>query len=704
MKNGSGVQYCFSLVFFLAGLLVGPAAGQANEENVTASVPKELIGLSLEALMDIKVTSVSRKDQKLADAAAAVFVITQDDIRRSGATSIPEALRLAPGVQVARIDSNKWAVSIRGFNGRFANKLLVLVDGRSVYTQLFSGVFWESQDTVLEDIERIEVIRGPGAALWGSNAVNGVINIITKKAEDTNGAMVSGTAGSYERGTVTARYGAQLGEATDLRLYAKYLDRGTGTDFSGKTAHDSWNMTRGGFRLDSKPNDHDTFTFQGDYFDSSLNETYNFYRLPTFSNPSNTWVSNATATASGGDLLGRWQKSFSDNNSLSLQLYYDHNERNLEVVKEQRDTADIDFQHRFSLFSSQDVVWGLGYRYSHDRLGFTPFISYNGASKATNLYSAFIHDEIKLVPQKLSLILGTRLEHNDFTGFEVLPNGRLLWTPDQQNSFWGAVSRAVRTPSRTDRDLIYQALVYKAHSPNETLGQDLPLPVRVESLGNQSFKSETVISYELGYRTEPAQNISFDVALFYNSYKNLRTLSPQGLPTPENMILINGVAVPSNLVQQLVLTNNMHGRSYGVELASSWAPFDNWRLNATYSYINIAVYTDPGNLITNDKENAEKGNPNHQFSIRSAYNITRDIELDLWLRGADRVDKIGGTSIPGYVTMDARIAWKPLKGLEVSLVVQNLLRDHHPEYVPETIGTSPSEMPRSVYGKVTWNF
>ncbi len=647
----------------------------------------DLTELSLEALMDITVTSVSKKPQKLADAAAAAFVISQEDIRRSGATSIPELLRMVPGVQVARIDGSKWAVSIRGFNGRFANKLLVLKDGRSIYTPLFSGVYWEHQDTHLEDIERIEVIRGPGAALWGANAVNGVINIITKSSSDTKGGLVSAGGGSTEKGFGTLRYGFGLGQDTDLRLYGNYANHGPGQYANGNDAHDAWQNGSSGFRLDSKLSDKDSLTVQGDIFSGSYDETYTLYKLPSLADPRYSWIQDSTASTISTNLLTRWQRSFSDTNSLSLQLYYDHYQRSMTVLDEVRDTADLEFQHRFALSSSQDLIWGLGYRYSHDKLNQTPYISLADSQQGVSLYSAFIHDEIHLVPEKLSLILGARFEHNEYTGFEIQPNGRLIWTPTPQHSFWASVSRAVRTPSHGDRDIQYR---FRTLSPLQT---GLPAPIRLEIDGTKNFKSETVIAYELGYRTELLQQLSLDLSLFVNQYDHLR-VRQEG---------ITGIEA-TNLVLRYPLSNDMHGHTYGAELSATWRPYDWWRLQASYSYLCAIMHLDNGSTDDVNRADAAAGSPRHQGSLRSGFDLGKQVELDLWMRVTDQVAYIDGEKIPGYLTMDARIAWKPTKKLELSLVGQNLFQRRHPEYIPEFINTTASEVPRSVYGKLTWKF
>ncbi|NJD90429.1 MAG: TonB-dependent receptor [Geobacter sp.] len=643
--------------------------------------------LPLESLMDLKVTSVSKKSQSLTDAAAAIFVITQEDIRRSGVTNIPDALRMVPGIQVARIDSSKWAVSARGFNGRFSNKLLVLKDGRSIYTPFFLGVYWETQDTVLEDIDRIEVIRGPGASLWGANAVNGVINIITKSSEHTNGLLASAGGGNYEKGFATLRYGGQLSPSTTYRVYAKHLERGHFVDANGNDTNDAWHNSMAGVRMDSSPTATDSFTLQGDYNSGKLNETYKLYRLPADSPPPYDFLTPGRTGIDGGDVFFRWQRKLADSSSHTLQAYYDHDKRDMLILPQTFDNIDIDFQHRFTLGTNQDIIWGAGYRYGSIKLLSSTTLDFPEQSTSTSLYSSFIHDEISLIPNRLSLIFGARLEHNDTTGFELQPNGRLIWTPNQQTSLWTAVSRAVRTPTVGDQQIIYR---YRSLPP-ATPPNSLPIPLRLEILGSTQLKSEEVIAYELGSRSEITTRLSIDVALFYNDYRNLRVLKP-GQPYAET----------TNAVQPFILSNDMHGYAYGAEAALELTPFDWWRLRGAYSFEKLFMYLDGTSIDQINKGNAAGDTPRQQLSIRSGMDLGSGVNLDLWLRAVERIDWIDSQSMPGYATMDARISWKPYKDLELSLVGQNLFHDHRPEFIPEYVNTVPSEIVRSYFAMVTW--
>jgi iron complex outermembrane receptor protein len=673
------------LALLFIPLLISARPAYANSEQKPTN---DLTELTIEALMDIEVTSVSRKPQSLANTAAAVYVINQEDIRRSGAITIPDLLRMVPGVQVARIDANKWAISIRGGNGRFDNKLQVLKDGRSLYTPLFAGVYWETLDTTLEDIERIEVVRGPGAAMWGANAVNGVINIITKRSSETQGGLASGGYGRSDRGFGTLRYGFKPSENSMMRLYGKYVDRGEGVYSNGTDANDAWHLATGGFRLDSTPTHDNKLTLQSDFHTGRMNETYTFYHLQTLSDPSYSWTQPSTSTDWGANLLTRWEHSLSGTDNLSLQMYYDHIQRDFYILGEKRDTVDLDFQHRFAAGHMQDIIWGVGYRYSHDTLQNSQIFSLENTSNGDSLFSAFLHDEITLLPNTLSVILESRLEHNHHTGFEIQPSGRLIWTPSPQNTIWGSISRAVRSPARVEMDLRYTYLTL----PPGAVGN--PLPLRVEIDGNSSFRSETLLAYDVGYRSEITKQVSLDLSLFFNQYDHLR-VRQEGTTTLES---------PTNLVLKYPLGNDMHGHSYGAELAVNWQPYDWWRLQAGYNYLRAFMYLHSGSTDDINRLNAADGAPRNQFTLRSGFNFGRHVEMDFWFRSVERVNHIDQVTISGYVTMDSRIAWKPTKNIELALVGQNLFKSRHPEYVPETVNTTPSEVPRSIYGKVTLNF
>src|SRR5690348_6621694 len=604
--------------------------------------------MSIEELMNVEVTSVAKRPQRVADAAAAVFVITQEDIRRSGAASIPEALRMVPGLQVAQIDQNKWAIGSRGFNGRFDNKLLVLIDGRSVYTPLFSGVYWNVQDVMLEDVDRIEVIRGPGATLWGANAVDGVINVITKKAKATQSAVVTAGGGTEERAAGGVRFGSKLGDNTYYRAYTKYFDWAPSVYPSGMTAHDGWDALRGGFRADWTPAGANSLTVQGDVYRSRFNETLT---VASLSAPySNTFPNNGNY--SGGNILGRWNHS-SEGSSMSLQMYYDNTTiADNSLFVDHQNIFDLDFQHGFHVGDSQQFLWGLGYRSIRDRNDPSFSVSLEPNQVTLNHYSAFLQDEISLVDNRLRLTFGSKFEHNDFTGFEVQPNARLLWTLTPNQSVWTAVSRAVRTPALTEEGLrLNQAVIPPATPANPT-----PFPAVITVFGSHQFQSEDLLAYEVGYRVQATSSFSADIATFYNSYSNLRTAEP-GTP------FLEGSPAPTDLVVPFVASNKMGGGTYGVELFADWKVVPKWRLVGSYSYLQMDIRKNSDSQDpTPDLPN--RSSPRHQWYLRSSIDLPKHFEDDTTLRF---VDHLPGLNIPSYYSLDAHLGWRPVSRFEVSI-------------------------------------
>lgn len=655
----------FCLVFY--GGIMAQASSLPNEN--------ELVQLSLEDLMTLEITSASRKAQSLSDTAAAVFVITNEDIRRSGVTNIPDALRMVPGVTVARIDSSKWAVTARGFNGRFARKLLVLIDGRSAYSPLFSGVLWDAQDTLLEDVERIEVIRGPGATIWGANAVNGVINIITKKAADTAGGLVVAGAGSYEQGFGAVRYGAELGEWGALRAYGKYSNRNELKAENGRPADDSWDMGRGGFRMDGKSGQN-SFTLQGDFYNGTERETITFPDLAALSTGYMS-VRNANTTVGGGNVLSRWTRSLADDAELSMQLYYDRNKRDIpQLFNDTTETVDLDLLHRFHWGGMHETVWGGGFRFIDERLVGSDTISFNPAYRNEKLYSAFLQDDITVVQDTLHLILGSKFEHNVYTGFEVQPSGRLIWTPNGQVSLWSAVSRAVHTPSRGESDNLLKQRGADVPITPDPAGPTIPMMFAVQGPGN--LKAEVLMAYEAGVRIKANDRFTVDLAGFYNNYQRL--IGVDEVPQPV-----------SNQLSVFTLRNKDHGETWGGELAADWQACDPWRLALAYSYIAVT-------------EMAGDRPPAHQLSLRSQFELAKNIEMDLWGRYVGASRDYLDNSLSDYLNLDARLGWRPIKTLELSLVGRNLIHQRLQEYRPEFIQTLPSGTGREVYGKVSWSF
>ena len=610
--------------------------------------------------MDQDVTSVSKEPEPYGQAPAAIDVVTQDEIRRSGASSIPEALRLADNLDVAQKDSHDWAISARGFNTALANKLLVLMDGRTLYTPLFSGVIWDVQDYLLEDVDRIEVISGPGGTLWGANAVNGVINITTKSARDTQGLYVEGGGGTELRDFGGVRYGGTLASNVYFRVYGKYFNRGNEVYPNDSSASDSWQAGQGGFRMDADASPHDVLTLQGDAYAGNENAE-----------------TGDEAKTSGGNVLGRWSHTVSEDSDFSLQLYYDQTHLVDPVASafaptgfltDDLRTYDLDFQDHFQLGARNGVTWGLGYRFTHDVVGAAPGLAFLPPVLDQNLYSGFVQDEIKLCDD-LFFTLGTKVEHNDYTGFEFEPSGRLQYNVTTNQMLWAAVSRAVRTPSRVDRDEVS------------------PSPALEVLIGGSNFISETVIAYELGYRAQLSPKISGSLSTFFNQYDNVRSVS----------------ATPATVIP-LYFTNNLQGYTYGLELGANYQVLDRWRLHAGYDLLEEHLGIKPGQMDVNNAMN-ETADPKNQFQIRSSLDLPERVELDTALRWVDTLHINNGATVgtvPSYFELEARLGWHPTTRIELSVVGQNLLHDHHPEYgFP---GTTRVEIGRSVYAKVAYRW
>ena len=653
-----------------ASLLIFSNAATGQE----AAVPEDLMDMSLEALMNIEVTSVSKKPQKRSEAAAAVYVITNEDLRRWGVTSIPEALRRVPGISVARIDASKWAITARGFNSRFANKLLVLIDGRSVYTPLFAGVYWETQDVVLEDVDRIEVIRGPGGTLWGANAVNGVINIITRSSADTPGKMVSVTAGNEVRGIGSARHGGKLKNGGDYRIYAKYSSHDSGHNPAG--AHDDWRTGQIGFRSDWAGKDSDSITLQGDLYEGKTGQLVNVPTGPAGPPPTTIVPIVDDSDLKGGNLLFRWSRQLEDDSDLALQVYYDHVGRDGAVLFEDRDILDIEFQHRFPWRNTHDVVWGFDYRFTRDDTESNPTFALDPSSRSVSLYSTFIQDEISLT-EDLRLTLGSKFEHNDFSGFEYQPNVRLAWSLDESRTLWGSVSRAVRTPARGEHDVLLRLAPPPAADPG----------VPVLAAGSSSYDSEDLLAWEIGYRFNFRNRWSIDIAAFYNDYDNLRTLDPVSAP-------------PADVL--LPFDNNMEGETHGLEFAAQWQVRPGWRLNLNYTFLDTRLHLQNGSTDAAAK-GMEDASPDNKATVWSALDIGKDLQLDTTLRYEGDI-KLNGARIDSYVEFDMRLGWRVAPELELSLIGQNLLDSRHPEFRPDFINTQPTEVERSIYGKLVWHF
>ncbi len=632
------------------------------DESLESLSQRQVVAPALEA----EVTTVSRQVSTMGRTPAAVFVITQEMIRRSGARCVPDVLRMVPGLHVARITANQWAVTSRGFNGTYANKLLVQIDGRSVYTPLFAGTYWESQDTPLEDIERIEVIRGPGATVWGANAVNGVINIITKDARDTLGALVSAGGGTEERDFATLRYGGKIGSDLNWRAYGKYFNRDRA--FASGGAGDNWQVGQTGFRIDwdLDPCKIDKITFQGDYFEGNYGNTRT---LPSMAPPYQETLHD-NSPSRGGNLLTRWTHTSSERSDFALQFYHDWAQRPGTLLTRQNiGTYDVDFQQRFPLCDRQQLIWGLGYRsVAASMVSSTSFV-FTDPEHHTNLYSAFIQDEITVVEDRLFFTAGCKGEHNDFTGYEFQPTARAVWLPSEQSSIWASFSRAVRTPSLVEiRGDFLRLLPPLGPAVFPTL------------LSNRDFRSEELLAYELGYRAQPTDTFSWDLALFYNVYDRLRSIDVVALPVMQ-------------------VGNAMTGKTYGVELAGQWDLSPCWQLRANYTFLQMQLHVQPNPLL--DPADAEGENPHNQVYLQSSHDLNYDLEFDIIAR---YVDSIPTMSISNYVSLDLRLAWHPDANVEAAVVARNLLANHRYEYKSSFFQTQNTGVERGVYGMVTWRY
>ena len=642
-----------------------------------SSTSQALADTSLEDLMNINVTSVSKEDQKLSRVAAAVFVISQEDIRRSGATNIPDLLRMVPGLDVAQINANTWAISARGFNSQFANKLLVMVDSRAVYTPLLGGVSWDTVDVVLEDIDRIEVIRGPGGTVWGNNAVNGVINIITRKAQDTLGTFVKGGGGTSEQGFGAVQYGGATQGGTAYRLFADYLNQDHFPGLNGQDGHDGMHLLHGGFRVDSNLSGGDTLTVQGDIY--AGDEGASFVHT-VLSPPENVNV-NGSAGLSGGNVLGRWTHSFSSTSDITVQSYFDRYARSGPESSEVRDTMDFDFRHHLILGSRNDLTWGVGYRYTADQTVGTIDQAFIPADQVGWLVNLFVQDQITLKRNRLFLYLGTKLENSYYSGFNLAPSARLAWTPSTRQTFWAAVSNAHRSPTRHDLDLSAALAA-------------LPGPAEVVLIGNPDFQNENLVAYEAGYRTQIDKRLSVDLATFVNSYNHLETQEPLASYVEPN-------TTPPLLVYPIEFGNKMHGISAGIEASVHWTVTHRWTLSPGYSYLQMHLHTDPASLDTTSVADAQGSNPVHQAQLRSHLELRHGFD---WDSNVYYVGALPAQSVPSYTRLDSQLTWRFSERAQLSIVGQNLLADHHVEANDTYAVVNSSEVKRSAYAKIVWHF
>jgi len=619
--------------------VVSPAAQGLSTHLAAVPELKDLAELSVEQLSAITVTSVARRSQPLSSAAAAVYVITNDDIRRSGATSLPEALRLAPNLQVARADTNQYAISARGFNNVLANKLLVMIDGRTVYSPLFSGVFWEAQQVMLEDVERIEVISGPGATLWGANAVDGVINVITKRAQDTPGALVAGGIGNRESAS-SLRWGGKLGQNGHYRVYGIHANRDHARLTDGTALQDAAWSGQAGFRVDWDGGAH-SLTLSGDGYRNDIDQPV-----------------GGSRDLAGGHVLARWQQQRGNGSTLRVQMYYDRVERDQPgSIKERMDTWDIDAQYGFRLADKHRLLWGIGYRSRRDELdNLSPALAFIPASSRLHRGHVFLQDEIAL-GERIELTLGLKFEHNNYTKWEALPNARLAWRFAADRLLWGALSRAVRAPSRVDRELFAPA------SPPFALA------------GSTRFESEIADVLEIGYRAQPIPRLSYSVTAFRHEFSRLRTVEP----APGGAIIGNG----------------MEGSLNGVETWGSFRVNPQWRLTAGYTRHRQKLALAPG--IASLGGTAAAGNdPEYTWQLGTSFNVSPRHELDLRVR---RVAELPSGPVPAYTAVDLRFGWQATQNFTIAFSVQNLFDPGHPEWGS---AANRTEIERAAFLKLIW--
>lgn len=641
----------------------------------------DLTDLSLEDLMDTKVTSVSKTEQKISRAASAIFVITAADIARSGATNIPDLLRMVPGLDVAQINANTWAINARGLNGRFSNELLVMLDGRAVYTPTFGGVLWDTLDLPLEDVESIEVIRGPGGTIWGANAVNGVVNIITKIAGETKGGMLVAGGGNLDQGFGTAQYGGGLGQNTDYRIFSKYFNQDHLPGPAGAVGVDGWHLLRGGFRTDSRLSGKDHLMVEGDLYSGRENAPVTF--LPAVTSPGLQNI-DIRAPLGGGFLNSTWDHAFSAASGTTLQVSFDRYQR-ADILQEDRNTFAIDFQHHFAWGSRQAMVWGGGYRFTDSSTRGNLTVSLTPPDLNMQTFSTFFQDEIALLPDKLYLTLGTKLEHNFYTGANWMPSARMSWTPGARHMFWAAISRADRTPSQTDTSV--RANVGGFPGPGG-------LPVLVAFVGNPLFQDEQLTAYELGYRVALSPSLSLDVAAYFSDYQHQETAEPAAP-------FFESAPAPPHLVQPFIFGNLMHGEAHGLELAANWKVTDRWMLSPGYAFEQVHLHLDAASHDTSSVRQEEGSSPVHSAQLRSHLALSRGVGWDASLYF---VDRLRSGAIPSYTRLDTGITWRWTEQLSMSVVGQNLVKDRHLEFVDENGTVRSTLIKRSIYGKLTWQF
>ena len=653
----------------------------ANDASGSSASSNDILDMDLESLMDTKVVTASKSKERAFDVPAAIYVISNEDLRRSGHRTVMDALRMVPGLQVSQISSPSYSVGSRGFGDEYANKLLVMIDGRSIYTPIFSGVFWDMVNVPLEDVDRIEVIRGPGATIWGANAVNGVINIVTKEAKYTQGAYLSGGAGNHERAFGEGRVGGKLGDAGHYRMYSSYHDRNQVQGRDEVDQNNGWWRQLAGFRADWKSTSDDSFTVQSEIQHGGNEQETIQSGIDEDSRQTNAFIRT------------KWDRVLSEDSSISLSSYLDHDRREVTVLDSRVTNFDLDFNHNLRLGDRNELIWGLGYRVSADEFINSATLSFTPADDVKNLYSAFLQDKFEIIDDTLDFTLGSKFEHNDYTGFEIQPTAKFSYRPSEKSTLWGSVARAVRTPSRVEDSINIIVQQLPAVPPATP-------PTNVVAQGNQDVESEELIAYEMGYRISPREGLIFDLATYYNDYENLTTLTPNFAAAGFDP----GIGV---IVLPVNVDNLGKGSMYGAELSVTWQVLPSWKLAGAYSYGKLE--TDTPTAADSLFLGYEDLWPQHMFNVRSYYNITDDLEFDAALYYVtsldDAVNVVDNTPRPidSYLKGDLRLGWRPMDGLELSLAGLNLIEGDHDEFIDSRFNRA-SLIGRSYYGKATWHF
>jgi iron complex outermembrane recepter protein len=646
------------------------------------NAPPDLTALKIEELMNVDVTSAAKKEQKLSQVPAAIFVITTEDIRRSGAFNIPDLLRMVPGLDVAQINPSTWAISSRGFNGEYSDKLLVLIDGRTVYTPSFSGVFWDAQDVPLDSIARIEVIRGPGASVWGTNAVNGVINITTKSARETQGGTLTANGGTLEHVGGMVRYGGPIGGRGAYRVFTDGFEMGHFLTPEHQNGEDDWYLYHGGFRTDADISAKDSLTLEGEAIRGNAGERAN--SVVSLSPPLTSTL-DLRDRFSGWSVLGRWKRAISPGSETSLQIYFDRSNRGDTTFGIGLNTFDLDFQHHFNWGRRQDLVWGLGYRLNSDHTADDFRISFQPQDLVTQIFSSFVQDEIAIRPRRLYVSLGTRLEHEFYNGFNLQPTARLTWTPDDRDTFWAAFSGAQRTPSRAETSIRYNVAALP--------GAD-NLPTLISIFGNPNQLNERLLAIEAGFRKQVSDRLSFDSTASFNQYHDLASNEP-GSPGLE------ANPPPLHLLIPTHFGNLLHGETHGIEIFANVKLASRWTLSPGYTFLTMHLHREAGGMDLTSGSNAEGDLPNQQAQLRSNVNLPWHWQ---WTTSAFFVGRLPAQSIPSYTRLDTNLAWQASEKISLGLVGQDLLRGVHEEYAGPDLTVLPSLIRRSAYARILWRF